>query len=84
MRMTQHRSAIKTKKIDQPVANHFNLPHHSIDKLLFIAIEQNDSWDNRSRKDKRKFLGMSTQDYVAIRPEYPKRLTSILIEGITL
>ena len=53
--MTQHRSAIKTKKNDQPVANHFNLLHHSIHNLRVIAIEQNDSWDNRSRKAKENF-----------------------------
>ncbi|KAJ8032973.1 Zonadhesin [Holothuria leucospilota] len=55
MRMTQHRSAIKTKKVEQPVANHFNLPRHSTDNLRVIAIEQNSSWNNRSRKQKEHF-----------------------------
>ncbi|PIK43184.1 hypothetical protein BSL78_19969 [Apostichopus japonicus] len=55
MRMTQHRSAIKTKKIYQPVANHFNLQNHSIENLRVIAIDQNDSWTDKSRKAKENF-----------------------------
>ena len=55
MRMTQHRSAIKTKKVKQPVANHFNLPHHSIYNLRVIAIDQNDAWTDQIRKAKENF-----------------------------
>ena len=59
MRITQRRSAIKTKKVEQPVANHFNLPRHSTDNLRVIAIDQNSSWNNRSRKQKEHFwIGM--------------------------
>ena len=59
MRITQHRSAIKTKKLNQPIAFHFNLPHHSTDNLRVIAIDQNSSWNNRSRKQKEHFwIGM--------------------------
>ena len=55
MRMTQHRSAIKTKKVDQPVAKHFNLPNHSITNLRVIAIDQNNTWSDKSRKAKENF-----------------------------
>ena len=55
MRMTQHRSAIKTKKIAQPVAKHFNLVNHSIENLRVIPIEQNSSWSDKSRRAKENF-----------------------------
>ena len=55
MRMTQHRSAIKTKKLVQPVAKHFNLADHSIENLRVIAIEQNSSWSEKSRKAKENY-----------------------------
>ena len=44
MIMTQHRSPINTKQVDQPVAQHFNSLQHSMDNLRVIAIDQNDNW----------------------------------------
>ena len=37
-RLTRHRSSHKTKK-DEPVAKHFNLPHHTINNLKIKGIE---------------------------------------------
>ena len=64
MRMTQHRSAIKTKKVEQPVANHFNLPHHSITNLRVIAIDQNDAWTDKTRKAKENFWELNLKTTV--------------------
>ena len=64
MRMTQHRSAIKTKKVDQPVAKHFNLPNHSIANLRVIAIDQNNSWTDKSRKAKENFWELNLKTTV--------------------
>ena len=54
-RMTGHRSAIKTKKFQQPVARHFNMADHSIENLRVIGIEQNNSWPSETRKARENY-----------------------------
>lgn len=77
--MAQHRSAVKTQKFDLPVAKHFNLPHHSINDLCVIAIDQNETWTDKARKD----IGCSTS-----KPQrhttWISEMTYQLTEGITL
>ena len=40
IRMNGHRSDITTKKLDKPVAAHFNQPNHSYEDLRVIGIEK--------------------------------------------
>ena len=35
-----HRSDVKTKKMEKPVAAHFNLPGHSMEDLTIMVIEK--------------------------------------------
>ena len=53
--MTQHRSAIKTEKLTQLVANYFNLTGHSIENSKVIAIEQNNAWSDKECRAKETF-----------------------------
>jgi len=40
IRLNGHRSDIRTKKTDKPVAEHFNLVGHSIKDLTIMVIEK--------------------------------------------
>ena len=50
IRMNGHRSDIRTKKVDKPVAAHFNQPDHSMGDLEVMGIEKIHSDDARRRK----------------------------------
>ena len=52
IRMNGHRSDITTKKLDKPVAAHFNQPNHSYEDLRVIGIEKVKDRNN-SRKWKK-------------------------------
>ena len=45
-----HRSNIKTRKMENPVAAHFNLPEHSMEDLTIIVIEKTWTEDVKLRK----------------------------------
>ena len=49
IRMNGHRSDITTKKLDKPVATHFNQPDHSLEDLKVMGIEKIEDHNN-SRK----------------------------------
>ena len=40
IRLNGHRSNVKTKKMEKPVAAHFNLPGHSMEDLTIVVIEK--------------------------------------------
>ena len=40
IRLNDHRSDVKTKKMEKPVAAHFNLPGHSMEELTIMVIEK--------------------------------------------
>ena len=40
IQLNGHRSDVKTKKTEKPVAAHFNLPRHSMDDLTIMVIEK--------------------------------------------
>ncbi len=50
IRLNGHRSDVKTKKLDKPVAAHFNLPDHTIDDLEVMGIEKIHSNDPGRRR----------------------------------
>ncbi len=50
IRLNGHRSDVKTKKLDKPVAAHFNLPDHSIEDLEVMGIEKIHDNDPGRRK----------------------------------
>ena len=52
IRLTGHRSDIKHRRIEMPVAEHFSLPDHSMDDLQVMVIEKIHKEDNEYRKQK--------------------------------
>ena len=52
VRLTGHRSDIKNRRIEKPVAKHFSLPGHSIDDLKIMTIEKIHREDSEYRKRK--------------------------------
>ena len=54
-RINNHRSTIKTKRITEPVAEHFNLDGHKWEDMTVIVIDHNPRWSDSDRKNKEKF-----------------------------
>ena len=52
IRMNGHRSDITTKKLDKPVAAHFNQPNHSYEDLRVIVIEKIEDRNNSRKRRK--------------------------------
>ena len=54
IRMNGHRSDITTKKLDKPVAAHFNQPDHSLEDLRVMGIEKIDHNNSKKRRKLRE------------------------------
>ena len=54
-RINNHRSTIKTKRIQEPVAEHFNLAGHKWQDMSVVVIDHNAHWTYTGRKHKEKF-----------------------------
>ena len=52
IRMNGHRSDITTKKLDKPVAAHFNQPDHSYEDLRVMGIEKIEDHNNSRKRRK--------------------------------
>ena len=52
VRLTGHRSDIKHRRIEKPVAKHFSLPDHSMEDLKLMVIEKIHREDSEYRKRK--------------------------------
>ena len=52
IRMNGHWSNIKTKKLDKPVAAHFNQPDHSFEDLRVMGIEKIEDHNNSKKRRK--------------------------------
>ena len=52
VRLTGHRSDIKHRRIEKPVAKHFSLPDHSMEDLKIMVIEKIHREDGEYRKQK--------------------------------
>ena len=52
IRMNGHRSDITTKKLDKPVAAHFNQPDHSLEDLRVMGIEKIEDHNNSKKRRK--------------------------------
>ena len=52
IRMNGHQSDITTKKLDKPVATHFNQPNHSYDDLRVMGIEKIEDCNNSRKRRK--------------------------------
>jgi len=50
IRLNGHRSDIRNKRLEKPVAAHFNTPGHSTDDLSIMVIEKMKSEDPDLRK----------------------------------
>ncbi len=50
IRLIGHRSDVKTKKLDNPVAAHFSQPDHSIEDMEVMGIEKIHNNDPGRRK----------------------------------
>ena len=53
VRLTGHRSDIKHRRIDRPVAKHYSLPDHSMEDSSIMVIEKiyREDTDHRRRKE---------------------------------
>ena len=54
IRMNGHRSDITTKKLDKPVASHFNQPDHSLEDLKVMGIKKIEDHNSRKRRKLRE------------------------------
>ena len=54
-RINNHRSTIKTKKLREPVGEHFNLEGHKWEDMSVVVIDHNPDWSDAERKRKEKF-----------------------------
>ena len=52
VRLTGHRSDLKHRRIEKPVAKHFSLPDHSMEDLKVMVIEKIHREDSEYRKRK--------------------------------
>jgi len=50
IRMNGHWSDIQTKKLEKPVASHFNQPDHSLEDLAIEKIQRDDTTCRRHRE----------------------------------
>ena len=55
IRMNGHRSDIKNRRLEKPVAKHFNLANHSLKDLLIFVIEKIHRDDVGFRKAKESY-----------------------------
>ena len=55
VRLTGHRSDISHRRLDKPVAHHFNQPHHSLKDLTIMIIEKIHREDANFRKLKESY-----------------------------
>ena len=55
-RISDHKTYIRSKKLNQPVGEHFNLPGHSIDNLKVIILEKVKVNNEQYRKEREKYL----------------------------
>ena len=55
VRLTGHRSDISHRRLDRPVAHHFNQPHHSLKDLTIMIIEKIYREDANFRKLKESY-----------------------------
>ena len=61
IRMNGHRSDITTKKLDKPVAAHFNQPYHSLEDLRVMGIEKiEDSKKWRKLRERYRIFNLRT------------------------
>jgi hypothetical protein len=54
--INNHRSTIKTKRITEPVAEHFNLDGHKWEDMTVIVIDHNPRWSDSEQEKQRKIL----------------------------
>lgn len=54
-RFSTHRSDVNTKKIQKPVAEHFNLPGHSVSDMKFLPFEKIFPEDDTLLREREKF-----------------------------
>ncbi|XP_052680295.1 uncharacterized protein LOC128161092 [Crassostrea angulata] len=54
-RINNHRSTIKTKKVKEPVGEHFNTSGHKWEDMTVLVINHNPHWTDAERKSKEKF-----------------------------
>lgn len=54
-RINNHRSTIRTKKIHEPVGEHFNLDGHGWEDMATVVIDHNPEWSDSQRRSKEKF-----------------------------
>lgn len=55
IRLNGHRSDVKTRKLEKPVAAHFNLPDHDISDLQIMGIERINTEYTRRRKERESY-----------------------------
>ena len=55
-RISDHKTYIRSEKLNQPVGEHFNLPGHSIDNLTVIILEKVKVNNELYRKEREKYL----------------------------
>ena len=55
IRMNGHRSDINTRKLDKPVAAHFNQPDHSLNDLRVMGIEKIHTNSGQWRKQRESY-----------------------------
>jgi predicted GIY-YIG superfamily endonuclease len=54
-KINNHLSTIKTKRIQEPVTEHFNLSGHKWQDMSVVVIDHNAHWNDTERKNKEKF-----------------------------
>ena len=55
-RISEHKTYINQKHINQPIGDHFNKPGHSIDNFTVSVIEKVKSSEKLYRKEREKYL----------------------------
>ena len=54
LRINNHRSTIKTKRVTEPVGEHFNIEGHVWQDMQVVIIDHNSTWTDSQRKSKEK------------------------------
>ena len=55
-RISEHKTYIRTKKLNQPTGYHFNLPGHSLDQLKVTVIERITKTSVLYRKERESYI----------------------------
>ena len=55
-RIGEHKTYIRTKKLNQPTRYHFNLPGHSLDQLKVTVIERITKTSVLYRKERESYI----------------------------